>query len=327
MELWTGMDITRICSTLSASSRPCVPSGTERRAAPRVRALLMRTGGNLISATLLALCAIASAESGSALAPSALWGEGLAAGPHTVGFRVIEHWDRTRAFPGLEARLSRSVSGTPRRRAEAPRMPYRAYVQLYEGGLSGGFPALDASASTRAEATWAQRYPDIAAHLLPPRRPPFVMRRSRMVLTHCCSAPGYGAPPLSHTALCEHLASHGGVVAASPSSGKGPSANVRLERSARTGPGSGVRARRPVHRGGDRSRPDRSCRFQLRGQRCSARRQCNARIGAVASLDGAVGFQHVLATRRTEAFLPQDSVLRSCIYRAPTRPGETSHGR
>ena len=186
----------------------------------------MRTGGNLISATLLALCAIASAESGSALAPSALWGKGLAAGPHTVGFRVIEHWDRSRAFPGLEARpIQISLWYPAQARAEAPRMPYRAYVQLYEGGLSGGFPALDASASTRAEAIWAQRYPDVAAHLLPAptaavRDAPFADGSHPLLLY----APGYGASPLSHTALCEYLASHGYVVAASPSLGKGPSA-------------------------------------------------------------------------------------------------------
>ena len=184
-------------------------------------------------------------------------------------------------------------------------MPYCAYVQLYEGGLSGGFLSLDTSASARAEAIWAQRYPDVAAPLLPAptasvRDGPFADGSHPLVLY----APGYGASPLSHTALCEYLARHGYVVAASPSLGEG-AVGITFDSSGPLG-----QARDPEFVLGVLSTEEMidldrigAVGFGFGGSAALLAAMRDARIGAVESLDGGVGFQLVLAlTRWTEGF-------------------------
>ena len=143
-------------------------------------------------------------------------------GPHSVGLKVIDQYDRSRVFdtPGIEpgkpptegARPLQTLIWYPAQTSTAQRMTIGDYAALirtetsFDKPVDNGKPqsfVQDFTHGTTALITWAVR--DAA------------MQAGRFPLV--IYAPGLNAPATENIELCEYLASNGFVVIAMPSMG------------------------------------------------------------------------------------------------------------
>lgn len=152
---------------------------------------------------------------------------GLKAGPHDVGFRLIEERDRSRAIrvggasPQVQVRPVRVYVWYPGLHgAEAQPMTFGRYAELASQDI---WPdaILDGA---RARTAFARRP---LARSLEPERLAALLEQPVLAVEQAEAAPGrhplivvgqglYYESPITHAALCEHLASHGFVVATAP---------------------------------------------------------------------------------------------------------------
>jgi dienelactone hydrolase len=156
-----------------------------------------------------------------------LWG-GLEPGAYDVGFRVLALVDPTRSYGKRLARpvqvsLWYPVTRNPARSVTS--LPFGDYVALYMTPVPQGHKTESRTeAFERYRKEWFPKEPQSSVIRLletpafaqrgaPPAKGPFPL---------VIYAPGYGAIPLTHTPTAEYLASHGYVVALSPSQGDSP---------------------------------------------------------------------------------------------------------
>jgi len=176
----------------------------------------------------LLLCLSQMIWTTTALANPILWG-GLEPGPYEVGFTVLHLRDASRSY-GQEAERPIQVSlwyPVEKKGAQSRKtMPFADYVVLYESSVTaaGNSVARDREAIERYRKEWFPKESE-ASVLRLLKTPTFALRgaqgaRSKFPLI--VYAPGYGAIPLTHTPTAEYLASHGYVVALSPSQGDSP---------------------------------------------------------------------------------------------------------
>jgi pimeloyl-ACP methyl ester carboxylesterase len=150
-------------------------------------------------------------------ATPALWGE-LRPGPFDVGFTIVALVDRNRAYGAQAARpVQLSLWFPVERAAGHATMPFRDYVVSYAP------PGASDVVARYRDAWFPHDPPDSVDRLLATAT--FAVRdappaRGRFPLV--VYAPGYGGSPLTHTPGAEYLASHGYIVAMSPSQGDSP---------------------------------------------------------------------------------------------------------
>ena len=157
-----------------------------------------------------------------------LWG-GLARGPFNVGFGVVHLTDPSRYY-GAEAKRPIQVSlWYPVQKSAQPLgMPFSEYVALYQRLRTGRNGELSTTDRTDILAAYGKETfpgspPAAVAQLL--ATPTAAVRDARPAegrFPLVVYAPGLGGTPLTHTPVAEYLASHGYVVAMSPSQGDSP---------------------------------------------------------------------------------------------------------
>ncbi len=262
----------------------------------------------VLTTALFAACSAPERRLWSGQQPpdSSLWGQ-LEPGSHRVGFRLIEAWDRSRGFYGLEARPIRIGVWYPSDSDVAVRpLNYGDYVHRFETDLQNGFARPDVQERRRIELRWGERFSAkvrdrllattaAAAEDAPPADGEYPL---------VIYAPGFGATPTSHIVTAEYLASHGYVVAATPSLGAGPPGiafdETGLETQARDlefvlgalfdSPGVSSEYVGVVG-------------FSFGGSSALLTAMRDERVSVVVSLDGSVGAQHAHAfTRNAPGF-------------------------
>ena len=171
---------------------------------------------------LAAICALSCATSQPQGTAEELW-PGLERGPYSVGFQVRHETDARRSFGSAPRPIQVSVWYPAIADDRAP-VSYRAYLRTAGTEVDHSEPdearatehllmvrelAVEAGASVQSfdrqlrRSGWAVRDAE-------PEDGPFPL---------LIYAPGSGAPAFQNTVLCEYLASHGFIVAASPSFG------------------------------------------------------------------------------------------------------------
>ena len=169
---------------------------------------------------------IVFAEPATATNP-VLWG-GLEPGSYKVGFTVLRLKDPSRSFGSSSSRpiqVSLWYPVAQKTSTAKPRMPFSDYVALYMTPVSSDrvLTSRDRTAAfDRYRKEWflKEKQSDVARLL---HTPTFCLRDAPPAEGHfplVIYAPGYGAIPLTHTSTAEYLASHGYVVAMSPSQGE-----------------------------------------------------------------------------------------------------------
>jgi len=259
-----------------------------------------------------------------------LWG-GLEPGPYDVGFRVLSLVDPTRAYGKRVARpmqvsLWYPVAGNTARSAQS--LPFADYVTLYVTPVAQQGPGTESrtEALERYRREWFPKEPQsnvtrllttptFAQRDAPPAKGPFPL---------VVYAPGYGAIPLTHTPTAEYLASHGYVVALSPSQGDSP-AGMTFD----------VAGQEQQIRdieftiGALRNRPNiDSSRialigFSFGGGSAVVAAMRNPDIRAVISLDGTVAFDHTVdILRQATGYDPAKFRSSLLVLKAEGDPGE-----
>ena len=265
----------------------------------------------LISAIVLAKPTVASNP--------ILWG-GLEPGPYPVGFTVIQLEDPSRSYGQSLARPIQVSVWYPAARDSvrlAQRMLFSDYIVLYTtpvtspGQLTG---AARAAAIDRYRKEWFPKESESnLARLL--GTPTFAVRdglpaggRFPLVIY----APGYGGSPLTHTPTAEYLASHGYVVAMSPSQGES-AAGMTFDAA-----GQEQQVRDIEFMAGTlRTRPDvissklAFIGFSMGGGSAVIAAMRIPDVDAVVSLDGTVAFDH------TVDFLRQATGYDPAAFRSP----------
>jgi formylglycine-generating enzyme len=175
----------------------------------------------------LLMCLVEIGWAVAAFGNPVLWG-GLEPGAYDVGFRVLALVDPTRSYGKRLARpvqvsLWYPVTRNPARSVTS--LPFGDYVALYMTPVPQGHKTESRTeAFERYRKEWFPKEPQSSVIRLletpafaqrgaPPAKGPFPL---------VIYAPGYGAIPLTHTPTAEYLASHGYVVALSPSQGDSP---------------------------------------------------------------------------------------------------------
>jgi pimeloyl-ACP methyl ester carboxylesterase len=163
--------------------------------------------------TLCFLIMLAAVGAASQARQAGLWG-GLAAGPYTPGFKLIETSDPSRSYPsiggeGAAPRPMRIYVWYPAKQTARERMRLDDYVRMALADFHATIlPVPLVKAFEAAERGTLLRTPVGAVHDAeagPGRFPLLVLGQGL-----------FYESPLSHFALCEFLASHGYVVATSP---------------------------------------------------------------------------------------------------------------
>jgi predicted dienelactone hydrolase len=200
-------------STLTTSMSFAIKfKGPAQRLFPRCRLLL-----------LVFFLEVFFAEPATATNP-VLWG-GLELGSYKVGFTVLRLKDPSRSFGSSSSRpiqVSLWYPVVQKTSTAKPRMPFSGYVALYMTPVSSDrvLTSRDRTAAfDRYRKEWfpKEKQSDVARLL---HTPTFCLRDAPPAEGHfplVIYAPGYGAIPLTHTSTAEYLASHGYVVAMSPS--------------------------------------------------------------------------------------------------------------
>jgi hypothetical protein len=175
---------------------------------------------------ILALMCITSAWSLANSGP-VLWG-GLDPGRFDVGFTVVHLLDTSRPFGRSAARPIQVSLWYPVVRDPArarSRMPFSEYVVLNVGAVTDNDRQISTSQRSKLmQQYWKEAFPKAqessVEHLL--AVPTFALRDAKPAngrFPLIVYVPGYGGTPLTHTPTAEYLASHGYVVAISPSQG------------------------------------------------------------------------------------------------------------
>lgn len=154
------------------------------------------------------------------------WGA-LAAGPHAVGFRVFDEYDFSRTFRSqLDFRGARLRDGNPRPiqvsvwypaepGAEQPHLRLRDYLLLMTREVDFDSPPSDDVGPVLRRFRIERAPDDLDVATLARRDAPLLPGRFPLILY----APSLGSSSAENVVLCEYLASHGYVVAASPAVG------------------------------------------------------------------------------------------------------------
>ena len=159
------------------------------------------------------------------------------AGPHAVGLRVVEQYDRSRGYRGVtdpytgqatsgeRARPIQTLIWYPAEKGTGSAVHAENYLRL--GATSDDFGHVPAERA-RLEAAWVSR----RVSALPPERAKAELAASMLAYRDATPtagsfpvviyAPSYRADAFENADLCEYLASHGYVVIASPSVGQTP---------------------------------------------------------------------------------------------------------
>jgi hypothetical protein len=180
----------------------------------------MKLGARISILCLVAVCCVSRADA------SPTW-DGLEAGPHDVGFRLLEQRDAGRAIrvdgatPEVRTRPLRvyvwypGVAGPAARRMTFGRYAEAASRDVWPDAVLAG---------ARARTAFARRP---LARSLEPERLAALLDLPVRAVEQAEAAPGrhplivvgqglYYESPITHAVLCEHLASHGFVVATAP---------------------------------------------------------------------------------------------------------------
>lgn len=143
-------------------------------------------------------------------------------GPHAVGFKVVEQYDRSRTYRHATDALGRPYQGErarpiqtlvwyPAERSSAARMTFGDYMSLWATQTSFEHPKLQSRAQ------------DVLAAVGPTLKTPLLaIRNARATTGHfpvVIYAPGYQEMAWNNADLCEYLASFGYVVIGIPSLG------------------------------------------------------------------------------------------------------------
>jgi len=182
----------------------------------------------LLATLVVVFLSLMVREAGAANPP--LWGD-LKPGPYDVGFKVLSLVDQTRFYgnrPSRPIQVSLWFPVPHDSSRSRPNLQFSDYVALYmtTGSIENrGTAAARSEAIQRYRQEWFPKEPESSVDRVL-QTPTFALvnaQAARGPFPLIVYAPGYGAIPLTHTPTAEFLASHGYVVALSPSQGDSPS--------------------------------------------------------------------------------------------------------